>query len=325
MEPVGGGGGDCRRPCSADPRSTYVLSNLAEVVERVLGFLPAKALLRVASVCRLWRECVRRVLRTQRRVTWISAAGRPGARHLDGHCLVRVLAEELENVQVLPQTALYMADSDSFVSLEECRGHKRARKRTSMEAAFALEKLFPKQCQVLGIVTPGIVVTPMGSGSNQPQEIEFGESGFALLFPQIEGIKIQPFHFVKDPKNLTLERHQLTKVVPGPLLLLASVAFKVAVCDDTVPGPPSQQSSLTEETITGGGLCGICLHHGPPRAAARDIAACVFSITLTFVWSLSLAITAIRWELGIICREYSALSVIQTSSWQEARWTSCCH
>lgn len=26
-----------------------------------------------------------------------------------------------------------------------------------METAFALEKLFPKQCQILGIVTPGIV------------------------------------------------------------------------------------------------------------------------------------------------------------------------
>lgn len=26
-----------------------------------------------------------------------------------------------------------------------------------METALALEKLFPKQCQVLGIVTPGIV------------------------------------------------------------------------------------------------------------------------------------------------------------------------
>lgn len=26
-----------------------------------------------------------------------------------------------------------------------------------METACALEKLFPKQCQVLGIVTPGIV------------------------------------------------------------------------------------------------------------------------------------------------------------------------
>uniref|UniRef100_A0A2K5UD91 Ubiquitin-conjugating enzyme E2 Q2 n=1 Tax=Macaca fascicularis TaxID=9541 RepID=A0A2K5UD91_MACFA len=60
-------------------------------------------------------------------------------------------------------------------------------------------------------------VTPMGSGSNRPQEIEIGESGFALLFPQIEGIKIQPFHFIKDPKNLTLERHQLTEVVTSVL------------------------------------------------------------------------------------------------------------
>lgn len=66
----------------------------------------------------------------------------------------------------------------------------------------------------------------MGSGSNRPQEIEIGESGFALLFPQIEGIKIQPFHFVKDPKNLTLERRQLAEAgkllsltIKGPLLL----------------------------------------------------------------------------------------------------------
>ncbi|XP_030730739.2 F-box only protein 22 isoform X1 [Globicephala melas] len=214
MEPVGGGGGgggDRRGSSPADPRSTFVLSNLAEVVERVLTFLPAKALLRVAGVCRLWRECVRRVLRTHRSVTWISAR-LAIAGHLEEHCLVRVVAEKLENVHILPQTVLYMADSETFMSLEECRGHKRARKRTSMEAAFALEKLFPKQCQVLGIVTPGIVVTPMGSSSNPPQEIEIGESGFALLFPQIEGIKIKPFHFIMDPKKLTLERHQLTEV-----------------------------------------------------------------------------------------------------------------
>ncbi|XP_011948851.1 PREDICTED: F-box only protein 22 isoform X2 [Cercocebus atys] len=178
MEPVGNRG-DCCGSSSVDPRSTFVLSNLAEVVERVLTFLPAKALLRVACVCRLWRECVRRVLRTHRSVTWISA-GLAEAGHLERHCLVRVVAEELENVRILPHTVLYMADSETFISLEECRGHKR--------------------------------VTPMGSGSNRPQEIEIGESGFALLFPQIEGIKIQPFHFIKDPKNLTLERHQLTEV-----------------------------------------------------------------------------------------------------------------
>ncbi|KAM9092779.1 F-box only protein 22 isoform 2-T2 [Megaptera novaeangliae] len=180
MEPVGGGGGGDRRGSSpADPRSTFVLSNLAEVVERVLTFLPAKALLRVAGVCRLWRECVRRVLRTHRSVTWISA-GPADAGHLEEHCLVRVVAEKLENVHILPRTVLYMADSETFISLEECRGHKR--------------------------------VTPMGSSSNRPQEIEIGESGFALLFPQIEGIKIKPFHFIKDPKKLTLERHQLTEV-----------------------------------------------------------------------------------------------------------------
>ncbi|XP_075391511.1 F-box only protein 22 [Tenrec ecaudatus] len=210
MELVGGGGG-CSSYPSAAPRSAFVLSNLAEVVERVLTFLPAKALLRVAGVCRLWRECVRRVLRAHRSVTWVSAGPAEGS-HLEGHCLVRVLAEELENVRILPRTVLYMADSETFISLEECRGHKRARKRTSMETASALEKLFPKQCRVLGIVTPGIIVTPMGSGSHRPQEIEIGEAGFALLFPQIEGIKIQPFHFIKDPKKITLDRRQLTEV-----------------------------------------------------------------------------------------------------------------
>lgn len=49
MEPAGGGGGGADRGCPADPQSAFVLSNLAEVVERVLSFLPAKALLRVAG------------------------------------------------------------------------------------------------------------------------------------------------------------------------------------------------------------------------------------------------------------------------------------
>ena len=99
---------------------------------------------------------MRRVLRTHRNVTWNSALSADPC-HLAQHCLVRMVAEELENVHILPQTVLYMADSENFINLEECRDHKRARKRTTMEAAFALEKLFPKQCQVLGIATPGIV------------------------------------------------------------------------------------------------------------------------------------------------------------------------
>lgn len=187
------------------------MSNLAEVVERVLAFLPAKALLRAAGVCRLWRECARRVLRAQRTVTWMAVAAAEGPRR-EQHGLLTVVAEALENVRIFPRMVLYMADSENFISLEECRGHKRARKRTTMRAALNLEKLFPKQCQVLGIVTPGIIVTPMGSGSNHPQEIEIGEAGFALLFPQIEGIKIQTFHFMKDPKTFALDRHRLAEV-----------------------------------------------------------------------------------------------------------------
>ncbi|KAM6149678.1 F-box only protein 22 [Erethizon dorsatum] len=198
----------------ADLPGAFVLSNLAEVVERVLAFLPAKALLRAAGVSRLWSACARRVLRGQRAVAWVSVARADALPDAvpDGHRLLRAVAEELENVRILPRTVLYMADAETFVSQEQRRGHVKARKRMSMETAVALEKLFPKQCQVLGIVTPGIVVTPMGSGSNQPQEIEMGESGFALLFPQIEGIKIQPFHFIKQSKKLTLEKHELAEV-----------------------------------------------------------------------------------------------------------------
>ncbi|XP_004872136.1 F-box only protein 22 isoform X2 [Heterocephalus glaber] len=165
-------------PGGLDLPGAFVLSNLAEVVERVLAFLPAKALLRAAGVSRLWSACARRVLRAQCSVAWVSA-GRAEAAP-DGHRLLRAVAEELENVRILPRMVLYMADSETFVCQEQRRGH--------------------------------VKLTPMGSGSNQPQEIEIGESGFALLFPQIEGIKIQPFHFIKQPKKLTLEKHQLTEV-----------------------------------------------------------------------------------------------------------------
>lgn len=51
----------------------------------------------------------------------------------------------------------------------------------------------------------------------------------------------------------------------------------------------------------------------------------VFWITLSFAWSLSLAITAVRWEPIITCSEWSALSATWTSSWLEARWTTCLH
>nr|XP_056721963.1 F-box only protein 22 [Euleptes europaea] len=189
-----------------DPKAFYVLSNLAEVVERVLAFLPTKALLRAACVCRLWRECSRRLLRTRQNFAWVSAV--EGG--TSNHALVQELEEELEKVQVLPQTVFYIADTETFSGQEEHR-QKKARRRNSKETALALERLLPKRCQVLGLVTPGVVVNPTGSRSGRPLEIEDGEAGFALLFPKIDGVKIQTFHFFKDAKSKVIDENQFAE------------------------------------------------------------------------------------------------------------------
>ncbi|XP_066184856.1 F-box only protein 22 isoform X2 [Sylvia atricapilla] len=169
----GRGGGGAMESAA---KGGYVLANLAEVVERVLGFLPTKALLRAACVCRLWRECARRTLRTRQRIAWVSAL-EPGP--AESHALVRALARELEKVHVLPQTVLYIADVETFSGHEECHEQKK--------------------------------VTPMGSSSNQPQEIEEGEAGFALLFPKIDGVKIHTFHFSKDVKSRVFDESKFAE------------------------------------------------------------------------------------------------------------------
>lgn len=48
------------------------VSSLAEVVEIILSFLPAKALFMCAQVCRLWRDTARRILRSRQRLGWLS-------------------------------------------------------------------------------------------------------------------------------------------------------------------------------------------------------------------------------------------------------------
>ncbi|MEE6510524.1 hypothetical protein FKM82_030394 [Ascaphus truei] len=193
-----------------DNSGAFVLSNLAEVVERVLGFLPGKALLRAACVCRLWRDCARRKLKTRQTVTWISCAGTSACDEQSaGHSLVQVVREELEQVHAIPQTFLYIADSDTFSGHGDSCAQKKARKKNGAETAATLEKLLPRGCHILGLATPGIVVTPMGSGNNRPQEIEDGESGFALLLPKIDGVIIKKFHFYKDPRNKVFDENKL--------------------------------------------------------------------------------------------------------------------
>ncbi|XP_075064536.1 F-box only protein 22 [Mixophyes fleayi] len=197
-----------RTHSSLERQGHYVLSTLAEVVERVMSFLPSKSLLRAACVCRLWRDCAFRKLKVRQRVTWLSSTGK-GDIDLGGHSLVQVVREDLEKVYIIPEIFLYLTDSESLNDHGANSGPKKAKKKHGSETAAAIEKLLPKGCEILGMATPGIVVTPTGSPNNRPLEMEDGESGFALLFPKINGVKIQKFHFFKDSKNKVFDENKL--------------------------------------------------------------------------------------------------------------------
>ncbi|KAG8576461.1 hypothetical protein GDO81_009869 [Engystomops pustulosus] len=125
------------------------------------------------------------------------------------HSLVHVVKEELEKVYIIPEMFLYFTDSESLNDHGAQSGAKKAKKKHGTETAASLEKLLPKDCNILGIATPGIVVTPGGSASNSPMEFEDGESGFALLFPKISGVKIQHFHLFKDFKSKVFDEKKL--------------------------------------------------------------------------------------------------------------------
>lgn len=179
-----------------DSKAAYVLSNVAEVVERILTFVPTKSLLRIASVCRLWRNCARRVLRAPQHLTWVSACGPSDT---EAHALCSVLAEEAEKVFLLPKTVLTMLDCESFNGQAYgYRQNKAKKSRHCLDTVEELNMVFPKGCDKIGIATPGIVLTPSGLCSSPPQEFQDGEAGFAVMFPSMEGVHIKPFHFCKE-------------------------------------------------------------------------------------------------------------------------------
>ncbi|XP_047218860.1 F-box only protein 22 [Girardinichthys multiradiatus] len=209
-----------------DSKAAYVLSNVAEVVERVLMFIPTKSLLQVASVCRLWRNCARRVLRIQQHLTWVSVSG-PSTTELHSFC--SILAEEVEKVFLLPKTVLMMVDCEALSGQAYCYEQSKAKKsRQCSNTAEELNQIFPKGCDIVGIATPGIVLTPTGSWTSPPKEHQEGEAGFAVMFPSTEGVHIKPFHFCK--KTISLSAMKEAGLVDNPelrvVLLFIYEAYK---------------------------------------------------------------------------------------------------
>uniref|UniRef100_A0A8C5ML66 F-box protein 22 n=1 Tax=Leptobrachium leishanense TaxID=445787 RepID=A0A8C5ML66_9ANUR len=163
-----------------------------------------------SCVCRLWRDCARRKLKTRQRIAWISSVeSSKDLPRVDAHSLISTVKRELENVYVIPQTFLYVTDYHTLCRFGEYNSPKRDKKEPVLASANSFKKVLPKQCEILGLAVPGIVVTPMGSSSNRPVEMEYGESGFALLFPKINGVKIQKFHFSKDQKSRSFDENKL--------------------------------------------------------------------------------------------------------------------
>ncbi|XP_078056213.1 F-box only protein 22 [Mustelus asterias] len=193
-----------------------VLSNVAEVVERILTFLPTKSLQRSARVCRLWRDCARRVLRMHQRLSWISTKGHTYIDEEDGdHFLMKKMIVDLEEVYLLPDTVLYMAGTDTFSAQASNRRKKERRdglskKSKDAEVAAKLESLLPLECKTVGVSCPGIVYTPMGCGTQRPLEVEDGIAGFALLLPKIDGVTVKFFHLSnRDLNNNAFDQEKL--------------------------------------------------------------------------------------------------------------------
>ncbi|XP_049573638.1 F-box only protein 22 isoform X1 [Syngnathus scovelli] len=178
----------------SDNKATYVLSNVVEVVERILTFVPTKSLLRIASVCRLWSNCARRVLRTQQQLTWVSVCG-PSTMEVNALC--NSLTEEVEKVFLLPKMVLTMMDHEAVKLPDLSSPLFLKAKRSRHSLVEELSQVFPKNCDIMGIAAPGIVLTPSGSRSSPPKEYQEGEAGFAIMFPSMEGVHIRPFHFCK--------------------------------------------------------------------------------------------------------------------------------
>ncbi|KAF7703422.1 F-box only protein 22 [Silurus meridionalis] len=182
---------------AVESKAGFVLGNVAEVVEKILTFVPTKSVFRSARVCRLWRNCARRVLRTRQKMSWISASG---SSRYEEHILLRNMEEALENVFLLPQTVLLMMDNENFTGHHSSFRHKKAKRCQSedeVDVMDRLRRLLPGNCEILCVITPGIVLSPSPTACLIPQEFMEGEAGFSLLFPAMEGVHIRPFHFCK--------------------------------------------------------------------------------------------------------------------------------
>ncbi|EDO39315.1 predicted protein [Nematostella vectensis] len=168
------------------PQSEYILS-LAEILELVLSFLPARDLANSSQVCRLWRDTVSRIFRL-RKAKWTSylvhhGPNTPCSSKLSMDLMIAQIVDYLDNLRIFPAAAIVFISR----SAEFCEP-RRDEVRTLITA---LKSRLPKSCNVIGCVGYGVI----GCQENAPpEELEMAEAVSVLLMPRVQGVSTHLFN-----------------------------------------------------------------------------------------------------------------------------------
>ncbi|KAL9981706.1 hypothetical protein ACROYT_G010447 [Oculina patagonica] len=203
------------------------VSSLAEVVEIILTFLPAKALFMCAQVCRLWRDTARRIIRSRQRLGWLSFVfhhgvhGTPCTSKLSMEILGRRIVEFLDELPLVPAACILL--------VSRCTEYADAKKDEIKGLVTAVKGCLPDSCALIGCVGAGIIGTGEGGFS---EEVEMAEGVALLLMPQIEGVSAKVINLnITEVKNNRTFKSRWEKSLKIPSDGTVKCAFLLAKGD----------------------------------------------------------------------------------------------
>lgn len=203
------------------------VSSLAEVVEIILSFLPAKTLFLCAKVCRLWRDTARRIIRSRKRLGWVSFVahheihGTPCTSKLSMEILGRRVVEFLDELRLVPAACILL--------VSRCTEYADAKKDEIKGLVTAVKGCLPNSCPLIGCVGAGVIGTGEGGFS---EEVEMAEGVALMLMPQIEGVSAEVINLnLTEVKNNRTFKSRWEKSLKIPADGTVKCAFLLAKGD----------------------------------------------------------------------------------------------
>lgn len=197
---------------------------LAEVVEIILSFLPAKTLFACMQVCRLWRDTAKRIIRSRQKLGWLSFVtyhelqSTPCTSKLSMDILGSRVREFLDELPLVPAACILL------VSRREEYFDSR---RDEVKNLLNLVKgSLPSSCFLIGCVGSGIIGT---SDNGVSEEVEMAEGVAVMLMPQVEGTSAHVINLgLTEVKNNRTYKNRWEKSLKLPLDGTVKCAFLFA-------------------------------------------------------------------------------------------------